>query len=168
MFGVKIQDDKKLIRSLERLPAKVQQKVVRSAGTFAMTPVLKTAKKLAPLGDGLRPNGQPREHLRDTLKKKTKLYRSSGTAVTTVGHDYFKTPHAHLVHDGTKPRQIVGKYMTWFDASTGVLGETINVQHPGNRGSKHIERAFENQKLNVLKRLSTKMGKGILKEAAKL
>lgn len=148
---------------LKTLPVKIQQNVIRSATNFAMTPVLKQAQREVPVGEGLTPDGQSRPHLRDTLKKKTKLYRKSGTAVTLVGHDFRKSPHALLVHEGTRPHTISAAFLN-------IGGQIIrgSVQHPGARANRYVVHALTAQKQAVIDRYTLKLSRGIDKEVRKL
>lgn len=74
-IGISLTGDKELIRKLDRLGKKGYRRTVAKAASKAMTPVSKTAKRLAPRGaTGL---------LRKSIGKKSKWY--SGTLVVIIG-----------------------------------------------------------------------------------
>lgn len=165
LVGIKVDGMRKTLKRLEAFPEKVQQRVVRSAVGFALTPVMKQAKRDAPVGEGLTPDGRSRPHLKDTLKKKTKLYKNSGVSVAVVGHDYRKAPHAILVHEGTQPHRIRSKRGGGLNLGLVVVYGTL--QHPGAKPDRYLTAALRANHANIRKRFSDKVGRGIEKEAAK-
>ncbi len=165
-MAVKIEVDglKPLLKRLKKLPDKIRLRPVRAAANYAMTPILKDARRRVPLGEGLRPTGQERPHLRDTLIKKVKTYRSSGTIVAIVGHDYRKTPHAHLVHFGTRPHTIAGNPRLAIGGV--VIGGAI--RHPGARAQPYLTDALRANESKVQKRFREKLARDIEKQIKRL
>ncbi len=152
--------------ALRKLPPEVQNKAVPSAGNFAMTPVLKTAKNTAPLGLGLTPAGNERPHLRESLRKKRKTYKQTGTSVITVGHVYRETPHAHLVHDGTKPHRITADHGRALKIGPVLIRGTV--LHPGAKPNPYLTQALDSNEAAVKQRFADKLGREIDKHAKKL
>ncbi len=161
-----ITDIKKLQRRLRKFPVKIQQRVIKSATNFAMTPVMKLAKQTVPVGDGLTPDGETREHLRDTIWKKSKLYKHRGTAVTVVGNDYVRGPHSHLVHDGTQPHITPLVHKRALTIEDSLIGRAV--KHPGSEPRKYLLLAHQSKRGEVVSRFTLKMARGIEKEANKL
>jgi len=153
---------RKLERRLRGMPRKIQRRVIKSATGFAMTPVLKAAREDAPIGDGETPDGRSRAHLFETLLKKSKLY-PSGTAVTVVGNDYAKAPHAHLVHHGTSAHFIPagrGGFLRIGDnyVSGGVM-------HSGADPDEYLLDALKANTETAKSRFVTKLKRGLQKYA---
>lgn len=71
-----IKGEKELQSTLKRLETKTQQRAVRGAAVFSMTPVVKTMRKNAPNRTGT---------IRKAIQKKTKVYRRAGVVTVLVG-----------------------------------------------------------------------------------
>lgn len=163
-FAITIEGVRPLLRRLDRLPLDLRSKPVRAAATFAMTPVLKAAKRNTPVGTGKTSYGKSRPHLKDTLKKKTKLYRSSGTIVVTVGHDYRTSPHAVLVQGGTRPHLVATSGQTITIGSRVIRGP---IHHPGAKPNPYLEDALRGQRAIVKGRFIAKFGRDLEKQIKK-
>lgn len=74
--GMVLTGDKELIRNLERLPIRVQRKVVRQAVSAALTPLNKEMKRQAPKDTGT---------LKKSIGKKIKTYKNDGVVWGAVG-----------------------------------------------------------------------------------
>lgn len=153
------------LRAMKELPERVYAKVVGQAANYAMTPVLKDARRRCPRRDGL---------LAKSLGKKLKKYKRSGSAVVLVGpRKGFKdiqtgadpVNYAHLVEFGTGPHRIP-------DPGTGLkIGPIVirgTVDHPGARPQPFLRPALDGNKVTVLERYRKKLGTGIEREATKL
>lgn len=149
---------------LKTLPHKVERKIARQATNKAATPVLKQARKDAPVGDGLRPDGTSRKHLNKNLLKKTKTYSKDGVISVYIGARWPDAAHGHLVEDGTKPHLIQGKLLVSRQGT--IFGRTVN--HPGAKGRHFMIKALYRNKLVVLSILTRALASGIEREAAKL
>jgi len=183
---VTIRQDKKALADLQRklknIPLKMQTreltKIVRAGGTV----VVKRAKRIVPVGTGMTTDGRKRDHLRDSLDKKVKGYKARGTAVSVVGHRSRRAPHAHLVHDGTKPHTIRAGFRT---TSTGQVRPSLGsqgfppralsnqrrffgktVSHPGVRAFPYLQKATDRSRGEVLQKMGKK-AKQILNKLAK-
>jgi len=161
---VEVHGVKPLLKRLQQLPEKIRMRPVRAAANYAMTPILKDARRRIPVGTGRTPSGATRPHLRETLIKKTKTYRRSGTIVSIVGHDYGKTPHAHLVHFGTQPHTIIGHPR--LQIAGIVVGGVI--QHPGARAQPYLTEALRANEKKVQARFKGKLARDIGKQLRRL
>lgn len=155
------------LRNLRELPRAVQNQVLRPAVTRAAQPVLKEARVLAPVGDGLTPDGRQRPHLAKTLRKtRAKVYRKTGTVLVVLGPEKNKAPHSHLVHDGTKSHTIVlGKAAVLKNV---ILPAGTKIEHPGAKENPFMDDAAAATKGQSKAILEDMIGKGIEKQAAKL
>ena len=158
----KIEGIEKVQKRLREFPQKVQRRVLRKGVNKATTPVLQTARRLAPLGDGLRPDGSPRDHLRKTLAKKLKTYTRTGAVVGIVGPKAKAAPHAKLVEGGTRPHDIVLSKPLTLGRVTLPAGFTI--RHPGTKPVRFMERALETNKRKVQGILASELRSGIERE----
>lgn len=138
-FGLKI-DDRELMRMLDKLPDRVENRVVRRAVAAGGTPILRAQRSLVPVKSG---------KLKASLAKKTKIYDQSGTAVAMIGprikkgtyHGY----HGHLIEKGH-----------------------INVDGSFTPGEHFMEIAQETAEAEAIGRKRKKLVEGIMKEAAAL
>ncbi len=73
-----IRGSKQLARAFKALPAQVQQRSVRKAVSFALTPLLRSVKAEAPENTGA---------LKESMRKKTKVYKGKGVVMGMVGPD---------------------------------------------------------------------------------
>lgn len=158
-FGVNVRldGDKELMRALASVTGREQEVVVKRATNRSMRPVVKEARRNAPVETGL---------LRKSIGARTKWYRKgaergSGVAVTVVGpRKGFKVDgrnpamYAHLVHGGTQPHEIVpgeARALT-------VGGVTIMaVQHPGAKPNPFLGDAFDKSVGEVERRFKSMM-----------
>lgn len=153
---------RQVMRALRQLPEKSRRKVIKSAVSKAATPVVKAAKKLIPLGSGLKPDGTPREHLRKVITKTAvKVFKNGGVAVT-IGPRSRAAPHSHLVDRGTKPHNIT-LTKPWGKVPVGTT-----IRHPGAEALHFMDQAIQNAGPAAKAALEKALAKGIEKEAAKL
>lgn len=159
---VKIKGLREARAALKKLPAKSVGRVLKSAVSKAATVVVKAAKRLVPLGDGLKPDGTPREHLRKTITKtKAKVYKN-GSVVVTIGPRYKAAPHSHLVDLGTKPHQIT-LTKPWLNLPAGSV-----INHPGAEAAHFMDRAIAATQSQAAAKMESAIASGIEREAAKL
>lgn len=161
-IDVKVAGIKTLMKALKQLPVKSQRRVVKSAVSKASTPIVKMAKKLTPLGDGLKPDGTKREHLRKTITKTAAKVYKNGAVVVTIGPKAKAAPHAHLVDLGTKPHDIV------LSKPWGRVPAGTTIKHPGAKPSNFLKRAVEATRQQAKAAMEKGIAKGIEREAAKL
>lgn len=154
------------LRRLKILPDRINRKVMRLAINKGCTPVVRAARKMAPVGDGLKPDGTERKHLKDTMTKRVKTYRN-GTVVGVVGPRAKAAPHAKLVELGTDPHEIkIGKDLILKNGVRIPAGTII--KHPGAAATHFLHNAFESVKGQVQDIVETTVAVGIEVEAAKL
>lgn len=164
---VKIKGLKPLLKALKQLPDKLQRKVLRPAVTKASTPVVKTAKRLAPVGAGLTPDGRERPNLKKTITKtRAKVAKKTGTVYVVVGPERNKAPHSHLVHDGTAPHDITLSKPLVLQNTVLPAGTVIH--HPGAKAQPFLADAVEATRSQCQQILQRSIAAGIEKEAAKL
>ena len=131
-------DARLLMKQLHRLGPKVEQKVSRRAVAFGATPILQAMRQEVPIAEGT---------LRDSLGKKTKTYRQSGTAVAMTGpriggkHAGY---HGHLIENGK-----------------------INVDGSFTPGNPFMARAQDKARPDAIQRMTRKLAEGIEQEAGK-
>jgi HK97 gp10 family phage protein len=153
--------------NLAALPAASQRRVLRPAITKAAQPVLKKSKELAPVGDGLTPDGRTRPHLKRTLKKtRAKTNKRNGSIVVVIGPEKNKAPHSHLVHDGTQSHKIVLRKPARLGRV--VLPVGTKIQHPGAKPQPFMDDAGIAMRSTAQSILMSEIPKGIEKEAARL
>lgn len=153
---------KPLVKTLQQLPEKSRKKVIKSAVSRGSTPVVKAAKKLVPLGSGLKPDGTPRDHLRKTITKTAAKVYPNGSVVVTIGPRFRAAPHSHLVDRGTKPHAIT-MTKAWGHVAAGTT-----LQHPGSKAAHFMDNAIATVGNKSQHIIETAIAKGIEKEAAKL
>lgn len=164
---IRIEGLKELDRKLKNLGPRVLRKVVRSASSKAMTPVLKDAKQRA---KAIKDTGL----LSKSLGRKTKTYTRTGTVTVNVGpRKGFKQEvtrrtklpdgrvivrketanpanYAHLVELGTAPHSI-GRRGT----------------HPGTRPRPFLRPALDTNEYTVLAIYRRELAAGVIREAKK-
>lgn len=160
LIGVSILGDRQLQRRLKRLPIEIRRKVVKSMMTSGGTVLAKFARKEAPVGAGLKPDGTPREHLNQVIIRRVS---KSGQSVA-VGPIYKAAPHDILVHDGTKPHSLGKvKYKLVHDPGRGSkggkkklrIGQAAGPQHPGSRPDPYMLRAMDKAQSAVFAKVAT-------------
>ena len=159
----KVEGIDKLVKKLRRFPQKVQRRVIKNVLRVATTPLVKEAKKLAPVGKGLKPGGASRVHLRDAITKKIILYKRSGIAVAIIGVDAKKAPHQNLVIGGVRPHRIPGAILI-----VGGQVVAVGVDHPGHQPSDFLERAANRAIPSMRTKIRTQLTKRMAVEAKKL
>jgi HK97 gp10 family phage protein len=160
--SVKVTGMKPLLKALKKLPENSRNRVLKPATSKATTPVVKAAKKFIPLGEGLKPDGSPREHLRKTISKtRPKVYKN-GSVVVTTGPKFRAAPHSHLVDKGTKAHQIT------LTKPWGLVPAGTVLQHPGAQAAHFMDKALDAVGDKVQSTMEKGIAKGIEKEAAKL
>lgn len=164
---VKLTGMKELQKALKQLPDRIQRRVLRNAVSKAATPTVKKARQLAPVGAGLNPDGTERPNLKKTITKTRAKLSKDGNAVYVVsGPERKKAPHAHLVHDGTKPHEIV--LTKPLVLQNTVLPAGFVIQHPGAKPQPFLADAVEQTRSQAESILQKAIAAGIEKEAAKL
>lgn len=134
---VKVEGLQPLLKRLQALPDRMQRKVLRPAVTKASTPIVKKARRLAPVGEGLTPDGRERPHLGETITKtRAKVSKKTGSVVVVVGPERNKAPHSHLVHDGTQPHTITLTKPLQLGRVTLPAGFVMN--HPGSKAQPFL------------------------------
>lgn len=133
-------EQKRLEKMLAEAPEKVRKKYVRRAVSFAVSPVLKAAKKYAPKDSG---------DLKKSLKRKIKAYSRNATVIGIVGPEKYKAPHAHLVEYGHRLVTKDGREIGFVPP------------HPFMRP------AFTQNKETMLRRYRSKLIEGLNKEFKK-
>ena len=164
LVTAKVEGIKPLLKRLRQFPDRTQRRVLRPAVTKASTPIVKKARKLAPVGEGLRPGGQPRKHLAKTITKtRAKLSRRTGTVLVVIGPEKGQAPHSHLVHDGTAPHKIV--LTKPLQLGRVVLPPGFTIQHPGAKANPFLANAAAATKSQSEAILRREIGRGIEKQA---
>lgn len=155
---------KPILKRLQRLPERNRRHAIRPAVRKASTPVRKVAKRLAPKGTAVDDNRPP---LRKTITKTSvKWQRPTDTFYVVVGPEAGKAPHAHLVHDGTRPHEIILTQPLILGGTFLPAGFVI--QHPGSRANPFIARAAEATRSQVQSILRKSILENIDKQVAKL
>lgn len=154
-----------VLRRLKLLPVKLQKKVIQQATGRACTPIVKQARKDAPVGDGRNPDGSPRQHLAKTINKRVKTYRN-GNVVGIIGPIKNAAPHDHLVESGTKPHDIkLGKPLVF---GSTILPAGFVIKHPGAKATHFLAKAFIRSRGRAQDIMEAAVAVGIEREAAKL
>ena len=191
-MGVEVIGLKRLQKRMRLFTPKLQRVAMRKATSAAATPVMRIARKLMPSGQrggvALKqtPSSQlgptPRRFtdkngrrilsrpLKRTLSKRTRTYtkgRAVGTTVTIIGHRSKESPHAHLVHDGTRSHAITTKSAKslYSGAKNRFFGRSV--RHPGTRGVKYLTRAINRGRPAAMRVMVEKLKQG-LRQLAKL
>jgi len=159
---VEVKGLRAVLRALKKLPESARGRVIKSSVSKAATIIVKAAKKLVPLGDGLKPDGTPREHLRNTITKtRAKVYKN-GSIVVTIGPRFRAAPHSHLVDLGTKPHDIT-LTKPWLNLPAGTV-----IKHPGAEAAHFMDRAVAATQTQATAKMESSIASGIEREAAKL
>jgi len=150
---------------LDGLPRNIQATVARQAVNAGGAELRMKVRKLIQQhaqGDGLNEQGEKRDHLFQSISNKVKSYGKDKIPVATVGALY-KTPHAHLVHEGTRP------HVTPVPAPglAGRLGRKFNVPHPGARAYPFMTIGMENSQGRIERAMVNHLAKGIAKALQK-
>ncbi len=173
---------KLVLAELDKLPAKIEQRVVRGALRAAAKPMLEAARTNVPIKSGA---------LRDSIRLSSSVDRRAGEIVVQVkaggktkrGDPYY----AHMIEFGTasfyrgagrtvgKPYIIRGKNADGSEAKTSKkrgalkIGNTLvsQVMHPGIRPSGFMRRAFDTSGQAVIDAYAEYMRKRIPVELGK-
>jgi hypothetical protein len=158
--NVKILGMIELRRALNKLPRQAQVRVLRRAVNAAATHVRRSIVRYIPLGEGLRPNGMPRPHLRQGfVSRKAKLLKGSVTAVLGPTAAVL---HSHLVDRGTRPHYIkLSK--RWGRVPAGSI-----ILHSGAKPVRFISRGVRDSRNAVEEKMLKTASKGIESEMRKL
>lgn len=143
---VDLASERKLLRKLEKYEERVQRRVMKSVLTSGVVPIIAKARKLAPIGTGKNAQGVSRDHLKKTLIKRAKFYKSTGITNVTIGTDARKSPHGHLVMGGTDPHG----------------------GHPGTKPNPFLEKAAALAAPAVRSKMRSQLKNRMEAEAAKL
>jgi HK97 gp10 family phage protein len=166
--SIEITGVKETMSALRQLPGAAQRAVLRPAVTKAATPVLRLAKQLTPVGEGMTPDGRKRPHLNKTLKKtRAKVYKKTGAVLVVLGPEKNKSPHSHLVHDGTKSHDIKINKTVFLRNGVIIPAGTV-VKHPGAKAQPFMDEAGIGARSQSQQILMDEIPKGIEKQAAKL
>lgn len=148
----------RLQRFFQKLPAKVQQDSLRKAATFATTPLLRATKQEAPRETGA---------LRESLVKKVKLYRNSGTIMAMIGVEKgfvrFYGSFREQAKGKRSIRQIPGKYLHLVEF--GSYNQRTGGRNAPNR---FMERAFKRVEPLMIQRFRQKLKRDLPKDIARL
>lgn len=127
-------------------PDKLNEDVRRVTMVEAAKIVQKKAKALAPRGGGStrRPGKKSRKRLRNTINR----YVSRDGRTVAV---YARAPHAHLVHEGTKPHVIRFAHTTHLRIGGRVITMKAGavIRHPGARKNPFLVNAAEQSRGEV-------------------
>lgn len=146
-IGFVLIGDREIVRKLDMMSRTHRNRVVRPAVSAAVVPVVKAAKSnLSNLRySGTGPKAAGKNRLKKAIKKRVKTY--AGVVVAIVGPKSRVAPHAHLVHDGTKPHDIplpaggyTGRYLQW-------LGVATTVRHPGAKPNPFLLNALKQTRI---------------------
>jgi HK97 gp10 family phage protein len=159
---VDAKQEAELLRKLNGLGNRVFRKVVSGAANAAMTPVLKTARKLVPVGEG---------KLAASLIKKRKTYSKTQTVWVGVGAAKGRAPHAHLVEFG---HMLYASGDVWKDVH-GAVAKDKFFRNGGRRGKflgfvpprPFLRPAFDQNQPLVMQKYREKLAKGVEREALK-
>lgn len=165
---MKVEGVKPLLRLLQKLPEQAQRHALRPAIKKAATPVLKLARKLAPVGDDDLSGDENRKHLKKTLAKSGVIWnRRTGAMWIFVGPKAKEAPHGHFVHEGTKPHQIVVPHAILLKNGL-VMPAGFVIDHPGQPPNPFLDIALIGAAPKVNSILKREIGKGIEKQALKM
>lgn len=147
--------EKQLIRKLEGLPVKLQDRVLKSAAHNAVKPVLSAARRRVSTFTRL---------LYKALGIKSKLYRASHTAVALVGarsgfaqrqtveymgreitRNYNPVRYSHLVESGTRAH----------------AQPKLKIEHPGAKAKPFLKPGYEEARAAASARFSAELRKGL-------
>jgi HK97 gp10 family phage protein len=156
---------RRIKKAFEVLPDRIAQKVLGSSARFAMTPVIKEARRRVPVEHGV---------LRKSLGSRLRKYRGGDTVFVAVGpRNGFRDPqtgqnpvnYAHLVEFGTGPHAIRGKKGVLKIGGLVIRG---GVHHPGARPQPFLRPALDTQRREVRARFNYRINVGIERELKKL
>lgn len=137
--GVTLTGDKELDRMFQRLPERVQRKVLRQAVSAALTPVVKVAKRSVPVDT---------KTLKKSIGKKIKTYKNDGVVWGAVG-----------------VRKDEEKFVTVID---GKRRNPRLYAHLVEGRTGFMRRTFDTTRSKMLSIMKKKLGSGIEREAKKL
>ena len=165
--AVQVMGDKAIARQMKKLPESMQRAAIRQTLRKAARVIVKQTKKEIPKGTGLKPSGHKRKHLRQTIKTTSvKWYRNSDTFAITIGPEKGAAPHAHLVHEGTKPRLATIKKPLSLNGRYFPAGTTF--RQPGNKANPYLARAVEKTQKAVAEKMRSEMVEALEKQTLKL
>lgn len=148
---MKIEGLKEVSKQLEKLGAAMSGKAVRAAVGYAVTPVVRDARRFAPKGDRLRKNKKGRYlapgFLSRSIKKSTFKSRSGMYARASVG----------VAPDAWYGPQLVERGYTATDKN--------KVQHKQVAARPFLTRAFDANKIEMQNRFAAKLKERIDKVA---
>lgn len=156
------------LKTLEKFKGSVQRKILKKGLRKAATPVVKTARRLTPLGPGVDTKGQPRPHLRSDIVKKVFTMTRVGGAGVVIGWKHPQQPHAHLLTQGTQPHEIQIPAGSVVRLANRTLHGPFTINHPGAQPNPVLKTALRAQQNNVERILAAEFAKDTKKEAAKL
>jgi len=143
---------------LKKLPAKIQNKVIRKALRPAAAIVAKKLKAEAPTGN---------KTLRRTFGTQVTTDKTAGKIVAKIGQSRaklkkYKAVHVHRVDQDTRPHEITGAFFSGGELMTGTF------QHPGTTGDQFMERSARQTVNQQQQAFAKKAAAEIDAEAAKL
>lgn len=152
---VEIAGLKELKKQLEKLPARIETNITRTALRRGALVIEERAKDLCPVGTG---------NLKDSIKVRAQTKKKSGwinLRVTAGGGDAF---YANMVEYGTAPHEIrPSKAKSLFIA--GVFRQVVN--HPGATARPFMRPAFDEKHQDAIKAFADYMRQRIPREIKK-
>lgn len=129
--------DPNLIADEVRLPT--MRRVVKLVAKHAKRTAPRGTRKLELVKTGKRA-GKKRRHLYQTIKNRVLRKGQTGAVYAT-------SPHAHLVHGGTRPHEIRTKHSKAIVIGGHVIGG--KVRHPGAKAQPFLTEAAEASRAEV-------------------
>jgi HK97 gp10 family phage protein len=168
MIGLAITGDKALAKALHKLPNAIYNRVIRGANNKLMRPVLKDAKRRAPVRFGL---------VKEALGIKTKTYPKKGVVFTAIGirSGFHKAVGAEVKKKAG--RGAGGKFESRgvrtfnYVLSPSKYAHLVELGHGGPyAASAHpfIRPAWDGQRMAMLPRYRLLLREGLDREVAKL
>lgn len=124
--------DKKLLRNLDALPAKIRTKIVKSAISKATTVMKRELIKRVPVGVNENPKddeGEPRKKLNKSITKRTVTAKRKTGVHGVVGVHHKFPKFVFMLHYGIKAHPI--KAPGGWSLNLGLARVYKSVQHPG-------------------------------------
>lgn len=155
-------------KGLATLPEKLFERAVRSAIVFAATPMLKEAKKRAPVSKEGKKDHPP-GFLRDNIVRKSVKYKTTKTVWVGIGPDR-RVPYGHLVEFGHRIAK--GGTLARESGRTAPKSKVTGKAGGGAFGGRvppnpFLEVAFNNNARKAVERYREKIVKAINKQAKK-
>jgi len=161
---ISITGDRRLIRKLDRMPAKVVKRVLRPAMSKGIQQIKKKLKSTAPKGDTSDParddDGDPRKRLKRAFKHQVKNRGNVIFARTGLGKGF---SWAHVLHTGAEPHMIQSRRGRLLRLSDGTTVRAV--RHPGFKANPFVTIALRTTGEAVRRAIIRRAWEGIKKEA---